>query len=184
MEAFVYKWTDEATNMLYVGYHKGDPDDGYVCSSKYMLAEYEKRPEDFSRTIIATGKKKDMIDLESSILKAANASTNEMYYNRHNGGKFYLSEHSEETKRKIGAANKKIRTGSTLSETHKANIGKSIRGEKNGFYGKTHTEETRRKMSEANLGKTMKDSTKEKLSNHWKGRTWTLIDGKRVWSQK
>lgn len=43
MEAFVYVWTDTGTNKIYVGVHKGDSNDGYVCSSKYMKAEYKKR---------------------------------------------------------------------------------------------------------------------------------------------
>ena len=53
--AFLYKWTDHERNMFYVGAHKGHPDDGYVCSSKYMLEEYKERPEDFSREILLIG---------------------------------------------------------------------------------------------------------------------------------
>ena len=44
-EAFVYCWTDNLTNILYVGSHKGTEDDGYVCSSKYMMKEYKSRPD-------------------------------------------------------------------------------------------------------------------------------------------
>lgn len=36
-ESFVYCWTDHKRSKLYIGYHKGSPDDGYVCSSKRML---------------------------------------------------------------------------------------------------------------------------------------------------
>ena len=38
--------------MFYVGSHKGTEDDGYVCSSKTMLIEYRKRPNDFKRRVI------------------------------------------------------------------------------------------------------------------------------------
>ena len=40
-EAFVYCWTDHKTNKIYIGSHKGDVNDGYVCSSKYMMEEYD-----------------------------------------------------------------------------------------------------------------------------------------------
>ena len=68
-EAFVYCWTDMKTSKLYVGWHKGSVDDGYVCSSKPMLEEYYMRPNDFKRQIIASGLSNDMIALESAILK-------------------------------------------------------------------------------------------------------------------
>ena len=55
MNSFVYCWTDKKTNMLYVGSHKGSIDDGYICSSKPMMKEYKKRPQDFSRQIVAEG---------------------------------------------------------------------------------------------------------------------------------
>lgn len=40
-------------------------------------------------------------------------------------------------------------------------------GDKNPFYGKTHT-----------------DEFKEKMSKLLKGKTWKIIDGKRVWFAK
>ena len=83
-EAFVYCWKDKLTNKLYIGYHKGDQNDGYVCSSKVMLVEYNKRPQDFIRSIIATGSKKDMIELETIILQVWNAASNSEFYNLHN----------------------------------------------------------------------------------------------------
>ena len=46
-----------------------------------------------------------------------------------------------------------------------------LKGEKNGMYGRTHSIESRRKMSESLKGKL-------------KGRTWKLINGKRVWLSK
>ena len=83
-DAFVYCWTDIKESKLYVGWHKGTPDDGYVCSSKVLQEQYIKRPNDFTRTIIATGTVSDMVSLESAILKADGAATNHNYYNMHN----------------------------------------------------------------------------------------------------
>ena len=69
MESFVYCWTDHKTQKLYVGSHKGNLDDGYVCSSKYMLQEYKVRPHDFTRQIIAVGNAYTIRKFESFILK-------------------------------------------------------------------------------------------------------------------
>jgi len=90
MEAFVYCWTDHITNKLYVGSHKGPTDDGYVCSSIPMIKEYNTRPLDFTRQVIAEGTYKEIRLLEAKILQSANAAVNESFYNMNNGdGKFY-----------------------------------------------------------------------------------------------
>jgi len=85
-EAFVYCWTDWRDEKLYIGYHRGSPDDGYVCSSEHMLPEYKQRPDDFSRQIVASGSVEDMIEFERKLLKAERVATNEHYYNINEGG--------------------------------------------------------------------------------------------------
>jgi hypothetical protein len=181
MEAFVYCWTDKKTNMLYVGSHKGSIDDGYVCSSKYMMEEYYKRPEDFSRQIVARGRFEDIRSLESVILKSVHARINEQFYNMHeNDGKFYLKFHTEEAKRKISNGNagnirpdlsernKQGQSSSSIEKmvkTRRANG--SYDSERNPMYGKQHTEEVKRKMSLSRLGKNKEpksEETKRKMS--------------------
>lgn len=49
---FVYIWFDKKRNMYYIGSHYGSINDGYVCSSKRMIAAYRKRPSDFRRRIL------------------------------------------------------------------------------------------------------------------------------------
>jgi hypothetical protein len=101
-DSFLYCWTDTATNMLYVGTHKGDVNDGYVCSGKLMLEQYKKRAHDFARQIIAKGSYGDMIKLETLILKSINAAKDSIFYNQHNGdGKFFNKGHTEKTKTKF-----------------------------------------------------------------------------------
>jgi ribosomal protein L3 len=104
-EAFVYCWTDHSTHKLYVGWHKGAPNDGYVCSSKVMLQEYKKRPHDFTREVLASGNTNDMLNFETKILTAANAAKDPMFYNMHNGnGKFTHNQpHTEESIKKFRA---------------------------------------------------------------------------------
>ena len=74
-------------------------------------------------------------------------------------------KHTDEAKRKMSEKRKgkkpyemtdeirenfrKAKLGRKLSEEHKKNIGNSVKGSKNGMFGKKHTEEARRKMSEA-----------------------------------
>jgi len=103
-EAFVYCWTDHATNKLYIGWHKGSFDDGYICSSKYMKEQYNERPSDFTRQIIASGSCKEMTSFETTLLRAENARKNDAYYNLHNGDGFYsygpkTKEHIEKLKK-------------------------------------------------------------------------------------
>ncbi|AGE60166.1 GIY-YIG catalytic domain-containing endonuclease [Acanthocystis turfacea Chlorella virus WI0606] len=65
---------------------------------------------------------------------------------------------SEETKKKIGAANK----GKILSEVTRGKISKA-------HIGKTMSVETKQKMSEASTGRTHTDETKQKMSDSKKG---------------
>lgn len=56
-------------------------------------------------------------------------------------------------------------TGKVLSEAHKKAIGNSIRGEKNGMFGKVTSDETKQKLREANLGKKQSEETIKKRMN-------------------
>ena len=185
MQAFVYCWTDKLTNMLYVGSHKGSIDDGYICSSKYMLEEYNKRPEDFSRQIVAEGKFEDIRVLEEKILTSVNAKLNESFYNMHNGnGKFYLKVHAEKARKAIGASkigkprkdlSERNRLGLTEEQIKKQVETKRKNGcylpKNNPMFGKTHTEEVKKKHSERmsgsknpNYNKQFTEETKTKMS--------------------
>ena len=126
MEAFVYSWTNTSTGQLYVGYHKGTPEDGYVCSSKPMLEDYMKDRSVFTRQIIARGTKEECIALEKAILMSANAKDDPTFYNKHNGN-----------------GNVACPPGPRIGQ---------FAGEKNGMYGRNHSEESRRKMSANSMG--------------------------------
>ena len=51
---FVYIWYDKKHKRYYVGCHWGDIDDGYICSSTWMMQAYHRRPQDFKRKILKT----------------------------------------------------------------------------------------------------------------------------------
>jgi hypothetical protein len=124
MEAFVYCWTDHLSKKLYIGSHKGTENDGYICSSKIMLVEYNKRPNDFTRQIIAYGNVENIRELEHQILLASNAANSNTFYNiSHGGGRFYRKgvTMTEEHKNKISIANK----GKLKSKKHKISLKKA-----------------------------------------------------------
>lgn len=52
MSGFVYIWRDRKHKRYYVGSHWGTKDDGYICSSSWMIKAYKRRPEDFKRRIL------------------------------------------------------------------------------------------------------------------------------------
>lgn len=77
--------------------------------------------------------------------------------------------HSEETKAKIRSGGIGKHLG-TFSETHRANLSKSLKGRKSSFKGKHHSEEAKEKLRAAKLGKpsprkgvTLSEETKEKI---------------------
>lgn len=83
--AFVYRWRELATGKWYVGYHTGNPQDGYICSSKIVKPLIQSEPADWERKILRTGTTAEMIRLEKRILSKLQARTNSNSYNRSNG---------------------------------------------------------------------------------------------------
>jgi hypothetical protein len=92
--------------------------------------------------------------------------------------------HSEETKRKIGEANKnpseetrkkmsEVKKGRTHSEESKKRMSEARKGEKNHNYGKSLSEETKRKMSEAGKGHIVSEETRRKMSESGKDRIFS-----------
>jgi len=190
-EDFLYCWTDTKFNKLYVGTHKGSTEDGYVCSGKLMLEQYQSRSEDFSRKIIAKGSYDDMIALECAILRSANAAKDMDYYNQHNGdGKFYNKGHTEDSKLKISLSNKGRKRPDLLARNLTNNPAKSeqskikmrgprpsVAGPLNHRWGKSPSEETRALISLKNKGKNKQpksEITKQRMSearkNYWMNR--------------
>lgn len=145
-EAFVYSWRNRTTNRIYIGWHKGDLNDGYVCSSKKLKEEYTENPSNFERCIIACGSAKHMSSLETAILKAVDAKRNTAFYNQHNGnGLYHLKSHTTEHRMRMA----KLMTGRVMSIESRLKMSKSQKAR----IRKPHSLETKIKMSATHKGK-------------------------------
>lgn len=156
-EAFVYSWKNKTTNCLYIGWHKGSVDDGYICSSKPMLEEYRKNPDNFERFIIAHGSADDMIKLEQKLLTAVDAKNDLNFYNQTNGNSEFICKiFTEQHRSKISKANK----GRKHSAEAKCKMKNNYRSK--GMLGRKHSAETIAKMKLSQM------SNKELLSKNAK----------------
>lgn len=169
--AYVYKWTHIPTLKWYVGRRTKQgchPGDGYICSSKVIKPWIQSNPEQWQRTIIATGSTQAMIDLEADILETFDASSDPRSFNMTNGdGKFNHSlypgpmtgkKHSEESRAKIGAWGK----GRVQSEEEKLKKSQAHKGKKK-------TPEHIEKIAAKNRGKKASDEARAKMSATRKG---------------
>jgi len=156
IDSFLYLWIDNRKNMIYIGIHKGDINDGYVCSSKIVLEEFKKRPHDFKREIIKYGNYEDLIKEETKLLKEVDAAKNPNYYNQHNGdGNFYCKFHTEETKNtiknKLKSHKRTKEHGKAISESKKGIVPpatytrRSYAGKNNPNFGKKWPEQAKAK---------------------------------------
>lgn len=67
-EAFVYRWTNDTTGKVYIGYHTGNIHDGYVSSSNVFNNIYRADPGNFTRDIIYYGTTQDSYKLEQRLI--------------------------------------------------------------------------------------------------------------------
>lgn len=162
--AFLYKWTDKLTDMYYIGSHKGTVDDGYVCSSKWLKEEYNKRPQDFIRQILEFGEHSIIRKQEAELLDKLDVKHDPKAYNQHNGnGNFYLKHHTEESKKRLSESKKGDRNPlSHMSpETRLKMIaaGKLVKG-------RIRSEESKQKYRQSKLGEKNPNYRKSSAGNH------------------
>lgn len=152
MDSFVYCWTDHSTKKLYVGFHKGSPDDGYICSSKHMLHAYKERPQDFSREVLTVNTYDVCRSFETAIIRAMLQQGVPCYNLNVNGAIVYTPE----IRAKISQTHK----GKVISEAQIASI-----KEWNATKRKPISEETREKIRQSKLGKKRGAFTEEWRQN-------------------
>lgn len=158
MIGFVYKWTDAKRDMYYIGSHKGSIDDGYVCSSKWMMRAFNKRPHNFVREIlgVVTTNYSDLIQLEQHYLNLIpDDAIGKSCYNL----------------KKTAAGGNGF--GYHLTEEHRKRIAESRMGEKNWV---------KRPEVRAKISKTMSLVLRTEESNRKRSETMTGMVG--TWSGK
>jgi hypothetical protein len=108
---FVYLWRDRKHNRYYVGSHWGTEDDGYVCSSAWMMQAYKRRPQDFKRKILSRGihTRDSLLNEEFRFLSMIEINQlGKRYYNLKNTKDYYW--HTEDNTRLTISEKISIRT--------------------------------------------------------------------------
>ena len=161
MDSFVYCWTDHGSHKLYVGLHKGCPDDGYISSSKHMLKAYKERPADFTREVLTRNTYEVCRSFEVAIIKAMFAQ-GVPCYNLNAGGAIL---YTPEIRAKISQTHK----GKTISDAHIAAIKEWNKTERQPI-----SEESREKIRQSKLGK-----KRGAHSPEWREKIATALRGKK-----
>ncbi len=86
MDSFVYKWTNITLNKIYIGFHKGSEDDGYICSSgsNEFWDDFNNPNYVWEREILFKGGMKECQLSESKLLDAIDIKSPLVYNNRNN----------------------------------------------------------------------------------------------------
>ena len=183
-QAYVYMWTEIATDMWYIGSRtrKGaHPDDGYLCTSKIVKPKIESNPDGWTRKILFIGEAKRALEIESFVLTEMRARQSEMSYNLHNQDMKWTRLGAKDTEL--------VRKKKSLARIGEKNPSFGKRGELSPNLGRKNPMklETRLKLSAALKGKAgwnkgmkmppMSDEQRAKLSaalkekpSHWKGK--------------
>jgi len=172
-DSFVYCWSDHKTSKVYVGVHKGTPNDGYVCSSRHMKKAYQERPQDFTRQIVASGTFADCAELEIKINRnllknldtcynrcAGKAIVNDAETLKLIGQKVSAFNKGKKRPPEVGEAISRAKKGIVFSDEHKAALSNAQKGRK-------HTAATiaKRSLALKGVNKAPKSkAAKEKIS--------------------
>ena len=187
-EAFLYLWYDAPNKKYYLGKHKGSPDDSYTHSSTVWESFTKSTiPDGVRRRILAYGTDGDMTKLEYDLLLNRQQKCWDRYYNVSAGwpirvdnsgtnNPMYGRNHSEEAKKKMSEASKRINLSEetrkkmseaskriNLSEETRKRMSESTKGKNNSMYGRKFSEEHRKKISEANKGRKLSEESRKKI---------------------
>jgi len=96
---FVYMWKNLDNQKKYIGYHVGNLDDGYVCSShnKSFWEDFNNDKMSWNRIILFIGNSTSCLIEEQRLLKNVNLRSDE-YYNNARGSEIIFTD---EVKKKM-----------------------------------------------------------------------------------
>lgn len=168
-EAFVYIWINETTNRKYIGYHKGDINDGYISSSRNdsFWEDFENSNMCWRREILFYGTTADCLSYEQKLLKKIDISSDEYYNNARGANVIWTDEVKNKHHRSI------MNFWNNVSDEFKENHANKISETKikKGF---KHTDKTKELISNS-VKQTYKETPEEIL----KERIKRQADGKR-----
>ena len=131
-EAFVYCWTNLDNNKKYIGYHKGDIDDGYICSSSSDMFWSDWESCEWTRQIIASGSEKECVEFEKKLLFSIDIKSDEWYNNARGGSIVFTEEVRAKMRRNFPPEHRKklseAKRGRKISDEHKRKL---IEGRRN-----------------------------------------------------
>lgn len=188
MSGFIYIWFDKKHKRYYVGSHWGSEDDGYVCSSTWMMQAYKRRPHDFKRRILERYEDRYLgNELEHRWLQMMKSEElkGKRYYNMHNyrfghwsldestrlssqeklkANHWTKREDSDQIRERLSSASKgrsPSNKGRPMSEEAKKNLSEKLKGRPLSY---VRSEETKKKLSESNkkAKEDMKNGLREK----------------------
>lgn len=171
---FIYLWRDRRTKRYYLGSHMGTEHDGYICSSREMKAEYDRRPRDFKRRIlyrIPVDNHKALLLIEGRWLRMIKPyELGRRYYNLTTiirsimlkGGTMSDAQREQMRQRSTGRKHTIV----AIEKIVRANVGrKKVSKDPEG---------RRERQRLAHLGKRLTPETKAKMSAAHKGKnTWS-----------
>ena len=154
----IYIHKNKINNKVYIGQTSQSLEkrwgngSGYKTSTKFYNAIQKYGWDNFEHIVLFSNLDADTANkIEEMLIKQCRSTEDDYGYNIKHGGSNH--NHSEETKRKIGEANKISQKGKQWTNSQKELMSNMFSGENNPFYGKRHTEESKRKISEARKGK-------------------------------
>lgn len=173
MYGYIYMIVNKINGKTYIGKHKlykkAWNEDGYPGSGILLKSAQEKYGlENFEKFLICyTESEEDACEKEKFWI-AEYRSRGKAEYNITDGGDGWSGgHHSEEAKRKISEAQKRVKHG-PFSEEHKKNISERNKGKHGGPLSEIH----KRKISEAKKGKHISEEVLKRRSETVKGKHW------------
>lgn len=185
MDSFVYKWTNTTLNKIYIGYHKGTEDDGYVCSSSSTIfwEDFKNPNYIWQREILFRGDMKDCQLLESKLLDDIDITSDHVYNNRNN----LMFNLTEEVREKLKQA--AIKRGQNpeykkmqAERTKKQWENNPLRRAKQSALAKTKiaSDETKQKIKEARARQIITPESRRKAAEKIKGMQYPKSHGEKI----
>ena len=174
MEGIIYKFLNNTNNKVYIGQtinEKNRYRDHKYCYSESLFHRAVKKYgfENFTYEVLEVLDVSELDKRERYWISYYQSNDLEKVYNLTEGGDGSKGmKRSDETRKK-------------MSESHKM--------KSSNWKGHHPSEESKKKMSESHKGKHHSDETRKKMSESHKGimnptckgKTWTLLNGKRTW---